>query len=196
MKIFTHSLLACITLLLISSCKKTDTAPAPPTPPAVDVCVGVNVAVVIEADNTVTGQSVGTITVKSPIGSGISYNLNGGVYQGSTNFFGLAAGNYTIGTKTAAGCIGTTTIMLTSYGAKYYAVRALVKGNCGPCHLNGGTSGGKNFDTDNSIVAAWDRIRARAVNNMPSVMPQTGPLTVPDKQKITDWVNAGHRITD
>jgi hypothetical protein len=27
-------------------------------------------------------------------------------------------------------------------------------------------------------------------------MPQGGQLTAIDKQKIVDWVNAGHKITD
>ena len=73
-----------------------------------------------------------------------------------------------------------------------------VGGYCGPCHLNGTTNGNKNFDTDASIISSWDRIKARAVDNSPSQMPQTpnAPLTIVDKQKITDWVNAGHRQLD
>ena len=73
-----------------------------------------------------------------------------------------------------------------------------MKGYCGPCHLNGTISGGKNFDADNSIVTAWDRIKARAVDGLPTFMPQApnAQLTAIDKQKIIDWVNAGHRITD
>ena len=63
---------------------------------------------------------------------------------------------------------------------------------------NGGNSGGKNFDTDSSIINSWDRIKMRAVDNLPTRMPQTpnSPLTTVDKQKITDWVNAGHRQSD
>lgn len=195
LKIFLQ-ILICTAILV--SCKKTDTTPNPtPTPPpTTNPCIGVVTTVNADAENTITNQSVGTITIKSPIGSAITYNINGGAYQGSTNFFNLPAGNYTVGTKTAAGCVGSTSISIASYGPKYYAVKALVKGNCGPCHLNGGNSGAKNFDTDNSILTSWARIKARAVDNLPSVMPQSGPLTNPDKQKITDWVNAGHLITD
>jgi hypothetical protein len=46
------------------------------------------------------------------------------------------------------------------------------------------------------VVNSWDRIKIRAVDGNPSFMPQGGELTGPDKQKIVDWVNAGHRITD
>ena len=56
--------------------------------------------------------------------------------------------------------------------------------------------GSKNFDTDDNIVNSWDRIRARAVDGNPSFMPQGGQLTTVDKNKILDWINAGHRISD
>ncbi len=181
--------------LFYTSCKKEDTAPVVPAP-VIDPCIGVTINPTVDFDNTITGQSIGTITVKSPIGSGISYSIGGGVFQSSTNFFNLPIGAYTITAKTAAGCVGTTTATIVGYGAKYYAVRSLIKSNCGPCHLNGTNTGGKNFDTDASIVAAWDRIKARAVDNLPSVMPQGGALTGPDKQKITDWITGGHTTTN
>jgi hypothetical protein len=175
-----------------TSCKKDEVAPAVVIPPVVNPCAGVTVTPVADFENTITGQSLGTITVKSPIGSGITYSIGGGVFQPSPNFFNLAVGTYSISVKTAASCVGTSSATIISYGAKYYAVRSLIKNNCGPCHLNGTSSGAKNFDTDASIVASWDRIKARAVDNLPSVMPQSGALTNPDKQKITDWIAGGH----
>ncbi|HNC39490.1 MAG TPA: hypothetical protein PK492_08995, partial [Chitinophagaceae bacterium] len=65
-------------------------------------------------------------------------------------------------------------------------------------HLNGAVTAGKNFDSDANIIASWDRIKARAVDNIPTQMPlaPNAPLTPVDKQKITDWVNAGHRQSD
>jgi hypothetical protein len=181
--------------ILITSCKKDDVAPVV-VPPVVNPCAGVTVTPVADFENTITGQSLGTITVKSPIGSGITYSIGGGIFQPSTNFFNLPVGTYSISVKTAAGCVGTSSATIISYGAKYYAVRSLIKSNCGPCHLNGTASGGKNFDTDVSIVAAWDRIKARAVDNLPTVMPQSGALTIPDKQKITDWIAGGHTTSN
>ena len=181
--------------IIFFSCKKDDVTPIQ-SPATVDPCIGVTVSPVADIENTITGQSVGTITLKSPIGSGISYSIGGGIFQPSTNFFNLPTGTYTISAKTAAGCVGTSTATIIGYGAKYFAVRSLIKSNCGPCHLNGTSSGGKNFDTDASIVAAWDRIKARAVDNLPSVMPQGGALTGPDKQKITDWIAGGHTTTN
>jgi Domain of unknown function (DUF3869) len=180
---------------LFFSCKKTEVTPSPAPPPA-NPCTGVTITPVVTKASTITGQMLGTITVTSPIGSGYTYSIGGTAFQGSVNFFNLSAGAYTLTAKSADGCSGTATININGYGAKFYAVRNLVNANCGPCHLNGGNSGGKNWDTDDAVVASWDRIKARAVDNLPSVMPQSGPLTAPDKQKIVDWVNAGHKITD
>jgi hypothetical protein len=179
---------------LYSSCKKSDTTPPLPPP---DSCKGITIAPVAGKTNTITGQSLGTITVTSPIGSGYVYSIGSTTpFQPSVNFFGLPAGNYTVTAKNADGCTGIVAVSINSYGAKYFAVRTIINGYCGPCHLNGAVSGGKNWDTDDAVVASWDRIKARTVDGTPSFMPQGGQLTAIDKQKIVDWVNAGHKITD
>lgn len=188
-------------LLLISlisifvSCSKTDTAPNPTTP---NPCAGIIISPVATITNTITGQSVGTITVSSPIGAGFLYSIDGTNFQASTNFFNLAVGNYTLTVKNASGCTGTITLQIIGYGPKFFNVRNIVNGFCGPCHLNGSVNGGMNFDTDNAVVNAWDRIKIRTVDGTPSFMPPlpNANLTAVDKQKIVDWVNAGHRITD
>jgi hypothetical protein len=161
-----------------------------------DICSGVIVTPVMTKFDAITGQTNGSVTVTSPIGSGVTYSINGGPFQSSANFNNLGAGTYSITAKTAAGCTGNANITLIGYGPKYYAVKTIINGYCGPCHLNGGMDGGVNWDTDANIVLKWDRIKARAVDNIPSVMPQGGPLTTQDKQKITDWVNAGHTVNN
>ncbi len=177
-------------MLLVPACKKSDS-----TPPD-DPCSKANIVTIASKTHTITGQQLGTITVTSPIGSEYTYSINSNSFQSSTNFFNLAAGNYVVTTKSAAGCTDTANITINGYGPKFFAVRTIVNGYCGPCHLNGTINGGKNFDDDNSVVNSWDRIKIRTVDGTPSFMPQGGELTTPDKQKILDWVNAGHRITD
>jgi uncharacterized membrane protein len=180
--------------LLFAACSKSDTTP---TPPPVDPCIGVTITPVASVTHTTTGMMQGTITVTSPIGSGISYSI-GGTPQASTNFSNLAAGAYTLTVKNASNCSGTTSLTINGYGPKFYQVRTLINGYCGPCHLNGTVTGGKNFDADNDVVNSWDRIKVRAADGNPSFMPvaPNSPLTTIDRQKIVDWVNAGHRITD
>jgi uncharacterized membrane protein len=143
------------------------------------------------------------LTILAPRGDTISYKLNSGAYQDSWYFTNLAPGNYVVTIKNQKSCTDTTQITILNYGPKYAAVKQLISGGggsgyCGPCHINGGMDGGKNFDTDASIISNWDRIKVRAVDNIPTPMPPAPnvPLTNADKQKIVDWVNAGHRQSD
>jgi len=182
-----------IIAIFFTGCSKSDTIPPPPTP---DPCAGVTIIPLAGKTHTITGQLLGTITVTSPIGSGYLYSIGGTSFQASTNFFNLAAGNYTLTAKNANNCSGTLTVTINGYGPKFFAVRTIVNGYCGPCHLNGSLSGGKNFDQDIDVVNSWDRIKIRTVDGNPTFMPEGGQLTAIDKQKIVDWVNAGHRITD
>ena len=185
-------LLCCSVLWVELSCSKND-KPAPPDP-----CNGVNYTFQFYKTESVGASNNGTITINAPVGDTMSYQLNTGAYQASPVFTGLAPGNYYIRAKNQKGCTDTLQFTILNYGPKYALVKQLITGYCGPCHLNGAQSGSKNFDSDNSIVASWDRIKARAVDNLPTAMPETpnSPLTATDKQKITDWVNAGHRISD
>ena len=191
MKNLTFLITAVLFSGFFASCKKTDPAPAVPDP-----CLTTVINPLANLTHTITGQSIGTITVTSPIGSEYTYSIGGTAYQASTNFFNLTAGTYTLTAKNAVGCSGKINLNINGLGTKFYAVRTLIKGYCGPCHLNGSLSGSKNFDDDNSIAASWDRIKIRTVDGNPTFMPQVGQLTALDKQKIVDWVNAGHKITD
>jgi len=173
--------------VLIASCKKTDTA---------DPCAGVNYTIEFSKSESIGNSNNGTITISFPVGDTIQYSLNNGSFQSSRFFTNLSPGNYIITVKNQKGCTDTTQATIFNYGPKYALVKQIILGYCGPCHLNGGMEGGKNYDTDAGIVAAKDRIKARAVDGIPSFMPQGGQLTTIDKQKITDWINAGGRISD
>lgn len=177
---------------LLAACNKSDTPPAP------DPCADVSYTVDYFKTESIGTSNNGTITVNSPVGDTITYKLGSGSFQTSNIFTNLAPGDYVVTVKNQKGCTDTAQITIFNYGPKYALVKQIVLGYCGPCHLNGTVNGGKNFDTDASIVSSWDRIKARAVDNNPSQMPEApnAPLTGPDKQKIVDWVNAGHRQSD
>lgn len=163
---------------------------------APDPCAGLNYDIQYSSNPAVGGIANGNITVLTPRGDTLTYSVNNGTAQSSPVFNGLAAGTYMVKVINQKGCSDTVRVTLAAYGAKYAAVKELIVGYCGPCHLNGSNSGNKNFDTDASIVASWDRIKARCVDGTPTYMPQNGQLTNLDKQKIMDWVNAGHRQSD
>lgn len=181
-----------ILVFAVSGCSKKDS----PTPS--DPCIGVSYDIQYFKTESIGTSNNGSITINYPVGDTITYKLNNGSYQAAPIFNNLAPGNYVVTVKNQNGCTDTAQITILNYGPKYALVKQIIVGYCGPCHRNGGNEGGKNFDTDASIVASWDRIKARAVDANPSQMPQApnAPLTNPDKQKITDWVNAGHRQSD
>jgi len=195
LKLIIPCLLA-LTVVLINSCSKNDTQ-------TVDPCAGYNIIFNYTKTESVGTSNNGTLTITAPRGDTITYKLNNGSYQDSWYFTNLAPGNYVVTIKNQKGCTDTAQITILNYGPKYAAVKQLITGGggsgyCGPCHLNGGMDGGKNFDTDANIISSWDRIKARAVDNIPSQMPAppNAMLTPVDKQKIVDWVNAGHRQSD
>jgi hypothetical protein len=178
-------------VIFIGACNKDDT-------PAPDPCIGVNYTIISTKTEAVGTSSNGTLTILEPRGDTLSYKLNSGIYQASWYFTNLAPGNYVVTIKNQKGCTDTAQVTILNYGPKYAAVKEIVVGYCGPCHRNGAISGGKNFDTDASIISSWDRIKTRAVDNIPTRMPEApnSALSNVDKQKITDWVNAGHRQLD
>jgi uncharacterized membrane protein len=87
-------------------------------------------------------------------------------------------------------------------GPKFTAVKAVLSTTCAVtgCHAGPNPQNGLNYNDDCTIQAQAARIRLRAVdqagtaNQMPP--PPMAPLSTADRQKITDWVAAGGRVTD
>jgi gliding motility-associated-like protein len=72
-------------------------------------------ASVSQTPATCVGVSNGIITVTSPTGTAPhTYEVDGGGFQGSSSFTGLAAGSHTVKVKDNNGCIYTTTITITT----------------------------------------------------------------------------------
>lgn len=140
----------------------------------------------------------GSIVATATGSTGFTYSINGTTFQASGTFNNLATGNYTVTAKDANGCTGTSNVSVGTAvaGPKFTAVRTLLDNNCVSCHNNTIANGGMNWTIDCNLVTNKDRIKARAVDNVPSSMPPTGPLSQTDKNKITDWINAGGRFTD
>lgn len=181
------ALLYVLCLMILAACSKQDST---------NRCAGTTYDIQFTKNPAIGGVNNGSISVFYPRGDTLRYQLNNDAPQSNPNFTGLAPGKYVIWVINQKGCSDTISTVIEAYGPKFAAVKQLIGGYCGPCHLNGGASGGKNLDADTSIVSSWDRIRIRSVNGSPTFMPQNGQLTTIDKQKITDWVNAGHRISD
>ena len=166
-----------------------------------DPCNGVTITVNATTVNNTpcTSPATGSITATATGGTGpYMYRLGTNPYQPSGTFNNLAAGNYTITAKDNFGCTGTrvATVGNNAAGPLFTLVRDVLVNNCVVCHNPGNMNGGMDWTNDCNIVTFKDRINARAVQGNPSPMPPTGLLPASERQKITNWINAGGRFTD
>lgn len=163
-------------------------------------CTGVDITVTANSTPTdgCSTPATGSITATAAGSTGFTYSIDGTNFQASGTFNGLAAGTYTVTARDANGCTGSTNVTVTTPtpGPLFSAVRTLMNANCIDCHNNTLQEGGMNWTVNCNVVQFKDRIKARAVDNNPSPMPPTGPLSQADKDKITAWINAGGRLTD
>ena len=167
-------------------------------------CAGVTVTVTATSTEADAGQSNGSLTATATGGSGFTFQLGSGAFQSSGTFSNLAKGVYTITAKNANGCTGSGNFQVNEKivctgtpGTKFNEVKALVQTKCAiaTCHTGPTPAGTLNLSVDCNIVINKDKINSRAV--VIGDMPQSGgPLSNVEKQKITDWLTAGGRITD
>jgi hypothetical protein len=171
----------------------------------VDACAGKTIVVTTSnvVNNTPCGSSNdGGFTAGATGSTGFTYSVGTGAFQAGTLFTGLAAGTYTVNAKDVDGCVRSTTVNIANKpaGPLFGPVRSVIQTNCATpgCHTGANPTGGLNFSNDCTIVSSWDRIKARAVDGIPSFMPPppNAQLSNADKQKILDWIAAGHRYTD
>ncbi len=165
-------------------------------------CSGITITV----SNAVVGNTPcqspasGSITVTPSGGTGpYTFRLNSGSFQASNIFSNLVAGAYSVTAKDANGCTGTQNNVLVPdlpEGPLFADVKIVLQNNCVSCHNGSNPQGGMNWTIDCNIVQFKDRIKARAVDGNPSPMPPTGLMSSSERQKITNWINAGGRYTD
>lgn len=198
------TVLAIITcVVMYSSCSKSDSGSTPPNP-----CNGVTVSVSGSVTAT-TGSNNGSISVTATGGSSFTFSLNGGAFQSAGLFSNLVAGTYTITAKNNDGCTGSaqftvnvnsTSACTGTAGPLFIAVRDVILTNCAVagCHISPSPQNGIDFSDNCQIIEQKNRIKIRAVDGTPSIMPPPpkNPLSAADKKKITDWIAAGGLFTN
>jgi hypothetical protein len=165
-----------------------------------NTCAGVNITLTSATTPSDPCAATGTVTATAAGSTGFTYSLDAGVFQASNVFNNVPVGNHTLNVKDAAGCTKNTpaNIVAAPAGALFNAAKAVIQTNCAiaGCHTGAAPQGGINFSVDCNIVINKDRIKARAIDGNPSIMPPTGALPQSEKDKITAWLNAGGRFTD
>lgn len=144
-----RNLLAIVILfaaISFSSCSSKGGSDSPTNP-----CSGTTITVTGTITHTSgAGATNGSISASASGSTGFTFNINGGAFQSSGNFTGLAAGSYTITAKDGSGCVGSNSFTVNNSDA-CLAVAFTVGGtatNATPCLIpeNGSitvaTSGG------------------------------------------------------
>jgi large repetitive protein len=158
----------------------------------------------ITINTTVVGSelcaptNVGQITVNASGSTGFMYKEGTNAYQSSNIFNSLIAGSYNISVRDANGCEKTSSVTVSNLpqGPLFTNVKAVLATNCAfaGCHGGATPQSGINFADNCTIVAQKVRINARAV--VAGTMPPSGAISAADKQKITDWINAGGKFSN
>jgi len=123
--------------LCISSASSNVVIPAQPVSPSVPA----------QTVDCTLGLSKAVVTVISPVGTGLTYSLNGGTYQIGTSFSNVVNGTYSITVRNSSGCTTTGSSFQVSCGCTNPPTLTLssISGNtCGttPVTVSGNTFGG------------------------------------------------------
>jgi len=159
-------------------------------------CRAIAISAITTASQPCIGQ--GKIMITSPMGSSWIYKIGNSSFQSSSSFEGLLPATYTIKAKNEAGCVDSAIIIVSEItsGPLFSNIKNLLVINCISCHGGNNPQAGVNFESNCEIINNWQRIKARAVDGNPSPMPQGGLLPLIERNKITNWINAGHRFAD
>jgi large repetitive protein len=161
-------------------------------------CPTITIGTTIVGSELCAPANVGQITVNASGSTGFMYKIGTNAYQPSNIFPGLIAGPYTVSVRDANGCENTSnaTVANLPQGPLFTSVKAVLAANCAlsGCHAGASPQSGHNFADNCTIVIQKDRINARAV--VVGTMPPTGAISAADKQKITDWINAGGKYSN
>jgi hypothetical protein len=161
--------------------------------------VTININTSITNNTPCATPFTGAITATASGGTGpYTFSLNGGTFQSTNSFSNLNTGQYFISAKDANGCSATVSASVnnSAAGPLFTLVKQLTQNNCISCHNAAQAEGGMDWTVDCNIITFKDRIKARAVDGNPTPMPQTGLLPPAERQKITNWINAGGRYSD
>jgi gliding motility-associated-like protein len=180
-------------------------------------------AAIANVNHPTCTSTTGTITITSPLGSGLTYSLDEGVYQTSATFTDIASGSHTIAVKNAGGCTSVPVTVIVNPVPLIPAnpVVSAVQPTCtlptGKITISSPTGMGYQYSTDginyqssttfNNLAPGIYTITVRnttgctsvsgtvTINNPPVSAPDPGTITVPDEVCLGDTTTLSNIVT-
>lgn len=174
-------------LFIFASCKKDQAA---------GKCGPMNIVYSTTASDSCVEK--GTISIQSPIGADYTYKAGNQPFQASPIISFLLPGEHKVFVKTPDGCLDSTTIVIAKVtaGPLFTAAKNVFTSYCFPCHTGSNPQAGHDWARSCDILNQWSRIKARAVDGNPAPMPPSGLIPPAERDKIMNWINAGHQLED
>jgi hypothetical protein len=180
---------AFVPIIILCSCKKSATDSDITLPPSFNFNVN--------ATPSMPCTGTGTVTINDLNGN-YTYKIDNGIYQPSPVFINIKVGSHLVTVRAANNKEQNKEIIVDTVpnGVLFKTVQQLLVAKCTPCHMGVNPQSGLDWNNVCDVVNSWDRIRERAVFGNPSPMPQPGLLPQTERNKIIDWINAGHGYTN
>lgn len=148
------------------------------------------------ASNPCSGS--GSIQIIEPIGVNFQYKIDNQPFQNLPTFLNVKVGKHDLVVKDNMGCKILKEVIVDTLqkGNTFRQVSQILANRCSSCHSGNNPQAGLNLTKPCDIQNHWDRIQARAVNGIPSPMPQTGLIPLEERNKIMEWIANGHSYED
>lgn len=174
-------------LFILASCKKEEDTVQ---------CDPINIVYSTTASDSCIEK--GAITIQSPVGVGYTYKAGNLPFQASPVISSLLPGEHKVFVQTPDGCLDSTTIVIAKVaaGPLFTAAKNVFTSYCFPCHTGSNPQAGYDWARSCDILNQWSRIKARAVDGNPAPMPPSGLIPQAERDKIMNWINAGHQLED
>jgi len=140
----------------------------------------------------------GSIQVTEPLGAEYQYRMDNQPFQNQPIFLNVKVGSHSLVLKDGSGCEAVREVNLDTIaqGITFKQVRQILTNRCASCHSGNNPHGGLDFTSVCDILNHWQRIDARALQGIPSPMPQAGLIRQEERSKILEWIKAGHSYSN
>ena len=138
--------------------------------------------------------ATGSIELFHPVEANLQYQIDGQAFQSETLFSNLEVGRHILVIKQANGCeeVKEFTIDTAEQGPEFKQVQSILSHRCSKCHSGNNPQAGLNFTEHCDILSHWSRIESRAVEGVPTAMPQEGLIPWEERKVIVTWIKNGH----